>query len=110
MRLQEMVSKTGNLDLRQMTVGLVRGVNLPRGEAAHFLDDLLDPIATDAQIAAALMALTAKGETLEELAGMAEAMREHATPLCSRHDCFIDTAGTGWQGRETVQLYATCGL
>jgi anthranilate phosphoribosyltransferase len=104
MRLQEMVSKTGNLDLRQMTMRLVRGENLSRTEAAHFLDDLLDPIATDAQIAAALMALTAKGETLEELAGMAEAMREHATPLCSRHDCFIDTAGTGSSASKRLNV------
>jgi anthranilate phosphoribosyltransferase len=39
--------------------------------------------------------LTAKGETVDELAGMAEAMRERATPLHSRHERFIDTAGTG---------------
>ena len=51
--------------------------------------------ATDTQIAAALIALTAKGETVDELAGMAEAMRERATPLHSRHERFIDTAGTG---------------
>jgi anthranilate phosphoribosyltransferase len=56
---------------------------------------LLDPAATDTQIAAALIALTAKGETVDELAGMAETMRERATPLHSRHARFIDTAGTG---------------
>jgi anthranilate phosphoribosyltransferase len=39
--------------------------------------------------------LTAKGETVEELAGMAEAMRTRATPVHSRHQRFIDTAGTG---------------
>jgi anthranilate phosphoribosyltransferase len=39
--------------------------------------------------------LTAKGETVDELAGMAEAMRERSTPLHSRHEHFIDTAGTG---------------
>ena len=74
---------------------LARGENLSRTEAANFLDALLDPIATDTQIAAALIALTTKGETVEELAGMAEAMRERATPLHSRHERFIDTAGTG---------------
>ena len=74
---------------------LVRGENLSRTEAANFLDALLDPVATDTQIAAALIALTAKGETVDELAGMAAAMRERATPLHSRHERFIDTAGTG---------------
>ena len=84
-----------NLDLRETTTRLVRGENLSRTEAANFLDALLDPVATDTQIAAALIALTAKGETVDELAGMAEAMRGRATPLHSRHERFIDTAGTG---------------
>ena len=95
MNLQEMVSKTGNLDLRETTTRLVRGENLSRTEAAKFLDALLDPAATDTEIAAALVALTAKGETIDELAGMAQAMRERAIHLHSRHEHFIDTAGTG---------------
>ena len=95
MNLQPMVSETSNLDLRETTMRLVRGENLSRTEAANFLEALLDPVATDAQIAAALIALTAKGETVEELAGMAEAMRKRATPVHSRHERFIDTAGTG---------------
>jgi anthranilate phosphoribosyltransferase len=95
MNLQAMVSETGNLDLREMTMRLVRGENFSRTDAANFLDALLDPAATDSQIATALVSLTAKGETVEELAGMAEAMRERATPLHSRHERFIDTAGTG---------------
>jgi anthranilate phosphoribosyltransferase len=95
MNPQAMVRETGNLDLRETTLRLVRGENLSRTEAANFLDALLDPVATDTQIAAALIALTAKGETVDELAGMAEAMRERATPLHSRHERFIDTAGTG---------------
>ena len=95
MNLQATVNETGNLDLREMTMRLVRGENLSRTEAANFLDALINPLAADTQIAAALIALTAKGETVEELAGMAEAMRERATPLHSRHERFIDTAGTG---------------
>src|SRR5215472_12949528 len=95
MNLQAMLSETGNLDLREMTMRLLRGENFSRTDAANFLDALLDPAATDSQIADALIALTAKGETVEELAGMGEAMRERATPLQSRHERFIDTAGTG---------------
>ena len=95
MNLQATVGKTGNVDLRYATIGLERGENLSRTEAANFLDALLDPLATDTQIAAALVALTAKGETVDELAGMAEAMRQRAIPMHSRHDRFIDTAGTG---------------
>jgi anthranilate phosphoribosyltransferase len=95
MNPQAMVREADNLDLRETTMRLLRGENLSRIEAAKFLDALLDPVATDTQIAAALIALTAKGETVDELAGMAEAMRERATPLHSRHERFIDTAGTG---------------
>ena len=61
MNLQPMVSETSNLDLREATMRLVRGENLSRTEAANFLEALLDPVATDAQIAASLIALTAKG-------------------------------------------------
>ena len=95
MNLPAIASETGNLDLRETTMRLVRGENLSRTEAANFLDALLDPATTDTQIAVALVALAAKGETVDELAGMAEAMRERATPLHSRHEPFIDTAGTG---------------
>src|SRR5438034_3218190 len=95
MNPQAMVREAGNLDLRETMMRFVRGEDLSRTEAANFLDALLDPVATDTQIAAALIALTAKGETVDELAGMAEAMRERAAPLHSRHERFIDTAGTG---------------
>src|SRR5215470_15350223 len=95
MNLPSTASETGKFDLCETTMRLVRGENLSRREAANFLDALLDPVATDTQIAAALIALTTKGETVDELAGMAEAMRERATPLHSLHERFIDTAGTG---------------
>src|ERR1051325_7237635 len=88
-------TEAGNLELRQMTMRLMRGENLSRSEAADFLDALLNPSATDAQVGAALAVLAAKGETVEELSGMAEAMRNRAIPVCSRHARFIDTAGTG---------------
>src|SRR5215831_17418788 len=95
MNLQAMVGETGNRDLREMTMRFARGENFSRTEAANFLDALLDPAVTDSEIADALIALTAKGETVEELAGMAQSMRDRAIPLHSRHERFIDTAGTG---------------
>jgi anthranilate phosphoribosyltransferase len=110
MNPQAMVRETGNLDLREATMRLVRGENLSRTEAANFLDALLDPAATDTQIAAALIALTAKGETVDELAGMAEAMRERATPLYSRHERFIDTAGTGSSAAKRFNVSTTAAF
>jgi anthranilate phosphoribosyltransferase len=81
--------------LREFTLRLMRGEDLRREEAASLLDALLDDGATDAQIGAALVALAVKGETVEELAGLATAMRRRAVRINSRHVSFIDTAGTG---------------
>jgi anthranilate phosphoribosyltransferase len=83
---------------------LVRRENLNREEAFDFLDALLDAEATDAQIAGCLVALASKGETVEELTGMAECLRSHAVRLVCRHPCFIDTAGTGSSRAKTFNI------
>ena len=88
----------------------MRGENLSGAEAANFLGCLLNPIATDEQIAAALVSLAIKGETFEELAGIAEAMRNRARPLQSRHKRFIDTAGTGSSAAKTFQHFNSGGF
>src|SRR5262245_27393149 len=69
--------------------------DLSRAEAGELLESLLNGNATDGQIAAALIALKLKGETVEELAGFAQVMRARAVRIKSRHQVFIDTAGTG---------------
>lgn len=94
----------GDLELRQTTLRLMRGENLSRIEAANFLSALLSPTATDAQVAAALVGLAVKSETVEELAGMAKAMRDRAIRLHSRHRHFIDTAGTGSSAVKTFNV------
>src|SRR2546427_9584387 len=88
-------AKTEIFTLKNFLTRLTSGQNLSRNEAAHFLDALLDDEATDAQIAAALIALKLKGETVEELAGLAQGMRQRAIRINSNHSCFIDTAGNG---------------
>ena len=82
----------------------MQGQSLKRAEAGHLLDELLGEHATDAQISAALVALAIKGETVEELAGMAEAMREHSVKINSSHTDFIDTAGTGSSRVKTFNV------
>jgi anthranilate phosphoribosyltransferase len=91
-------------DLRSFLPRLMRAEDLSRSEAAQLLDALLDPEATDAQIASTLVALRLKGETFEELAGLTEAMRERAVRITSRHACFIDTAGTGSSRVKTFNV------
>lgn len=90
--------------LRKCLATLMRGEHLSRTDAVLFLDALLDTAATDAQIAAALIALKSKGETVEELAGLAEGMRARAIRINTHHRCFIDTAGTGSSGAKTFNV------
>lgn len=91
-------------NLRQFLTRLVRREDLDRSEAAQLLEQLLNGDATDAQIAATLVALAAKGETVEELAGMAAALRSRAVRVNACSSRFIDTAGTGSSGAKTFNL------
>ena len=90
--------------LRVFLPRLVRGEHLASSEAASLLNAMLGPEASDAQIAAALTALATKGETVDELFGMAEVMRERVLRIKTVHDCFIDTAGTGSSRAKTFNV------
>ena len=83
---------------------LMRGENLSRSDATEFLEALLNEASTDGQIAAALVALAVKGETVDELTGIAAAMRSRAVPLKPRHEGFLDTAGTGSSCAKTFNV------
>ena len=93
-----------NTILRRHLSRLLSRENLTRGEATELLAAMLQDETTDAQIAAALVALHAKGETVEELAGMADALRERAVKVTSCHTAFIDTAGTGSSRAKTFNV------
>lgn len=83
---------------------LMRSESLDRFEASQLLNVLLDDATSEAQIAAILIALKHKGETVEELAGLAEGMRARAVRISSRHQRFIDTAGTGSSSVKTFNV------
>ena len=90
--------------LTEFIARLVRREDLSREEAEQLLESLLDADATDAQIAAALVTLAAKGETVEELTGMATGLRARAVRIDACHSCFIDTAGTGSSRAKTFNI------
>ena len=90
--------------LTEFLARLVRREDLNREEAFDLLEALLDAEATDAQISGALVALAAKGETVDELTGMAEGLRSRAVRVISQHQCFIDTAGTGSSRAKTFNI------
>ncbi|HEY6802845.1 MAG TPA: anthranilate phosphoribosyltransferase [Pyrinomonadaceae bacterium] len=83
---------------------LVQREDLSRDEAKDLLEALLDEEVTDAQIAATLIALATKGETIDELAGLASGLRSRAIPLNCCHRTFIDTAGTGSSSAKTFNI------
>ncbi len=91
-------------DLRSFLLRLIRRESLTQNEASRLFDLMLDGKSTDAQITAVLMALAGKGETVDELAGMASALRARALRINARHKCFIDTAGTGSSPAKTFNI------
>ena len=78
--------------------------SLSRDEARAVMTEVLTGQCTDAQIAALLVALHMKGETVEEIVGFAEAIRAAATPLVLHANSVLDASGTG---RDA--LVDTCG-
>ncbi len=83
---------------------LIARQDLAQPEAAALLEAILAEDATDARIAAALIALAGKGETEEELAGFAQTMRARCARVTSRHQLYVDTCGTGGSGAKTFNV------
>jgi anthranilate phosphoribosyltransferase len=71
------------------------GESLSRSEAREVMAEVLSGKCTDAQIAALLIALKMKGETVEEIVGFAEAIRAAAAPLPIRGNDALAVSGTG---------------
>ena len=93
-----------NTVLRHQLSRLLNRENLTRREAGELLEAMLADDASDAQIAATLVALAAKGETVDELAGMAEVLRSRAVRVNAGHGVFVDTAGTGSSRAKTFNV------
>jgi anthranilate phosphoribosyltransferase len=89
---------------------LLRGENLQAEEASEFFRAMTDTNANSTQIAGALVALTAKGETFAELAGMARVMREQAVKISTRQTNFIDISGTGSSMAKTFNVSTAAAL
>ena len=86
---------------------LLDGVDLDRETARAVMNQIMSGEATDAQIGAFLIALRAKGETVPEIAGFAEVMREKATRVHGGKGTAIDTCGTGGDGSGTFNISTT---
>jgi anthranilate phosphoribosyltransferase len=95
--------------------------SLTREEAREVMSEILRGEATDAQIAALLVALHMKGETVEEIVGFAQAIRDEAIPLQTEdgealdlsgtgRDALVDTCGTGGDASGTFNISTATAL
>lgn len=86
---------------------LLAGEDLNAAEAEALMSAIMAGEATPAQIAGVLIALRAKGETVEEILGFARAMRQAAVPVRPTRDDVIDTCGTGGDRAGTFNISTT---
>jgi anthranilate phosphoribosyltransferase len=86
------------------------GENLSFEHMADAIDAIMRGDWTEDQIALLLTALAAKGETVDEVAGAALAMRRHMTPIRSQHREILDTCGTGGSGSSMFNVSTTAAI
>ena len=86
------------------------GHDLSRDDAHAVMSFVMAGEASEAQIADLLVALHDKGETAEEIAGFAEAMREHLVPVRPRRAPIVDIVGTGGDGAHTFNISTAAAL
>jgi anthranilate phosphoribosyltransferase len=96
--------------LQQALGRLLDGHDLSRDEARETMAAIMAGEATDAQIAGFLVALRAKGETPDEIAGCAEAMREHVLRVRPQRVDLVDVVGTGGDGANTYNISTAAAL
>jgi len=103
--------------IKETLARLAAARDLSADEAAASLGEIMDGAATPAQIAAFLTALRLKGETVDEIAGCARAMRQRAVRVDGGPGVVLDTCGTGGDGLGTFNIstitaivVAACGV
>jgi len=89
---------------------LLDGHDLGREEAREVMNGIMGGEATPAQIGGFLVALRLKGETADEIAGCAEAMRSHVLAVTPEREDLVDTAGTGGDGARTFNISTAAAL
>jgi anthranilate phosphoribosyltransferase len=98
------------MTVQEALARLLDGHDLSRGQAREVMDEVMRGEATPAQIGGFLVALRLKGETADEIAGCAEAMRTHVLAVRPRRDDLVDTAGTGGDGARTINISTAAAL
>ena len=95
--------------IREAIAKVVEGQDLTADEAAQVMGEVMGDEATPAQLGAFLTALRVKGETLDEITGMATVMRSNALAV-DVEGPLVDTCGTGGDASHTFNISTTVGL
>ncbi len=98
------------MDYRTILSKAIRRQDLTETEAAEAIDAILAGELSEAQIAGLLTALATKGETVDELAGAARAMRRRARRVQAVGRTVLDTCGTGGDGAHTFNISTATAL
>jgi anthranilate phosphoribosyltransferase len=88
---------------------LIKGNSLGMEQAAQVMGEIMEGEATPAQFGSFVTALRLKGETVEEIAGMAKVMREKALPV-KVSGPLVDTCGTGGDASKTFNISTTAAF
>ena len=86
---------------------IIRKNDLNETEMTQMMTEIFSGEVADARIGAFMADLATKGETFEELAGAAKAMRKKATRVQSSATTVVDTCGTGGDGAQTFNISTT---
>lgn len=99
-----------NHDVPTLLGRVASGESLSMAEMSAAIDAIMRGEWSDAQIGLLLTGLAEKGETVDEIAGAAAAMRRHMTPIRSRHAKLLDTCGTGGGGSSMFNVSTTAAI
>lgn len=94
-------------DFKNHLYAIIRGHDLSQSDMSEVMNAILSGETTAAQIGAFMASLAAKGETFEELAGAAQAMRRKALRIQVSASDVVDTCGTGGDGTNTFNISTT---
>jgi anthranilate phosphoribosyltransferase len=98
------------MTVQEALARLLDGKDLSRAQAREVMGEIMRGEATPAQIGGFLVALRLKGETADEIAGCAEAMRAHVLAVKPEREDLVDTAGTGGDGAGTFNISTAAAL
>jgi anthranilate phosphoribosyltransferase len=97
-------------DVPTLLGSVAGGESLSMPQMSAAIDEIMRGRWSDAQIGLLLTGLAVKGETIDEVAGAAAAMRSHMTPIRSRYSRLLDTCGTGGGGSAMFNVSTTAAI